>query len=379
MPVLVIGEAGAAVLKMLGQIADVNEIAGGGNTRGGDDVFQLADVAGPGMLEKQGLRAARETRDGLAIGIVVLLQEELHEQWNVFQTLRDGRDADLDGTEAIEEILAETAGEDFGAKVAVGGSDQTDIDLFDFGRADALNFTVLDDAQQLGLHGQGSLADFVQEHRAAIGVLEQAGASIRGAGEGAANMAEQLALQEGVHQGRAVADSQSLLADGADLVDGSGHELFSRAGGAHQENIGVVAGNFASEVEDFEHGGAFADDAVEFEVFEELLLQRADAAALIVQGGNFVEGALQAGMIDRFGEEIGGAATNGFESVVQGVFGGHDNDVDAGIAAERAVKKLKGIRILHMNAGQDEAGASRPDETQSFLRVARGKGLIAHV
>src|SRR5208337_2707034 len=160
------------------------------------------------------------------------------------------------------EIFAETPGEDFGTKVAVGGSDQADIDLFDFGGADALNFAVLDDAQQLGLHGQGSLTDFIQEHRAA--------------GESAANMAEQLALQEGVHQGRAVADSQTLLADGADLVNGSGHELFTRAGGTHQENIGVVTGNFASEIEDFEHGGAFADNTVEFEVFEELLLQRAD-------------------------------------------------------------------------------------------------------
>src|SRR5208337_4352915 len=215
------------MLEMLGQIADVNEITGGGNARGGDDVFQFANVAGPGMLEKKGLRAAGEAGDALAIGIVVLLQEKLHEKRNVFQALRERRDTNLDGTQAIEEIFAETPGENFGAEVAVGGGDEADIDLLDLGRADALNFAVLDDAQQLGLHGQGSLADFIQEHRAAIGVLEQARASIRGAGESAANMAEQLALQEGVHQGRAVADSQTLLADGADLVNGSGHELFT--------------------------------------------------------------------------------------------------------------------------------------------------------
>jgi len=84
-------------------------------------------------------------------------------------------------------------------------------------------------------------------------------------------------------------------------------------------------------------------------------------------------------MIDRFGEEIGGAAANGLESVVERVIGGHDNEVDAGIAAERTVQKLKGIRILHMNAGQDEARASRADEAQSFLGVAGGDGLIAHI
>ena len=44
------------------------------------------------------------------------------------------------------------AGEDFGAEVAIRGGDQADIDFSYFGRADALNFAVLNDAQQLGLH-----------------------------------------------------------------------------------------------------------------------------------------------------------------------------------------------------------------------------------
>ena len=162
-------------------------------------------------------------------------------------------------------------------------------------------------------------------------------------------------------------------------MDGAGHEFLARASGAYEENIGVVAGNFASEVENFEHGGAFADNTVEFEIFEELLLQRADSAPLIVEGGNLVEGALQAGMIDRFGEEISGATANGLEGVVEGVIGGHDNEVDAGIAAQRPVQKLKGIRIPHMNAGQYESGAPRADQAQSFLGVAGGDGLIAHV
>ena len=379
MPVLVIGEPGAAMLEMLGQIADINEIAGGGDTRGGNDVFQFADVAGPGMLEEKSLRAAGEAGDVFAIGIVVLFQEKLDEQGNVFQAFRERRNTNLDRTQTIEEILAETAGEDFGAKIAIGGGNEAHIDLLDFGRADPLNFAVLDDAQQLGLHGQGSLADFIQEHRAAIGVLEEARASIRGAGEGAADMAEQLTLQKGVDQGGAVADRQALLADRADLVDGAGHEFLARASGAHEENIGVVAGNLAREVEDFEHGGAFADNTVEFEVFEELFLQRADAAALIVKGGNLVEGALQTDVIDGFGKEIGGAAADGLESVVEGVIGGHDNEVDAGITAQRTVKKLKGVGILQVNAGQDKAGAARADEAQSFLGVAGGDGLIAHV
>jgi len=59
-------------------------------------------------------------------------------------------------------------------------------------------------------------------------------------------------------------------------MDGAGHQFLARASGAYEENIGVVAGNLASEVETSSMGGAFADNTVEFEVFEELLLQRAD-------------------------------------------------------------------------------------------------------
>jgi len=88
-----------------------------------------------------------------------------------------------------------------------GGSDKADIDLFDFRRANALNFAVLDDAQQLGLHGQGSLTDFIQEHRAAIGVLEQAG-RVSVAPVKAPRHGEQLALQKGVDHGGAVADAK---------------------------------------------------------------------------------------------------------------------------------------------------------------------------
>ena len=41
-------------------------------------------------------------------------------------------------------------------------------------RAHALNFVVLQHAQQLGLHGQRHFADFVEQRGSAVGVLENA-------------------------------------------------------------------------------------------------------------------------------------------------------------------------------------------------------------
>ena len=66
-------------------------------------------------------------------------------------------------------------------------------------------------------------------------------------------------------------------------MDGAGDEFFARSGGAYEQNIRVVPRDLAGEVEDFKHGGAFADDAVEFEVLQELFFQGANAAALIVE------------------------------------------------------------------------------------------------
>lgn len=66
-PILVAGDPRRTMLQLLRQVADVNEIASGGDAGGRDDVFEFADVAGSGMLQQNGLGAAREPGDILAI------------------------------------------------------------------------------------------------------------------------------------------------------------------------------------------------------------------------------------------------------------------------------------------------------------------------
>ena len=100
------------------------------------------------------------------------------------------------------------------------------------------------------------------------------------------------------------------MADGKNLMDGAGDEFFAGSGRTDQQNIRIVPRDLAGEVEDFKHHRAFADDAVEFEVLQELLFQGANAAALVVQVSHVVEGALQANVVDGFGQKIGGAAAD---------------------------------------------------------------------
>src|ERR1700730_7352622 len=166
------------LLKVFGEVIHVDEVIYRSKARAGNHVFQLANVAGPRVLEQDGLRSPRQPLDLLAIGLVVFFEKMLNEQGNVIQTLTQAGNANLNRAEAVEEILTEAAGKHFRAQIPVGRGNQADIHLADLGRTYALNFPILNHAQQLCLHSQRGFSFFVEENGPAIGVFEQAGARI---------------------------------------------------------------------------------------------------------------------------------------------------------------------------------------------------------
>src|SRR5438067_10911156 len=86
----------------------------------------------------------------------------------------------------------------------MGRGDDGDIDALELRRADALDCSIFERAQQLRLDGERELADFVEEEGSALSGLEHAGLGVDGAGEGAAHVAEQLALEKRVDDRGAV-------------------------------------------------------------------------------------------------------------------------------------------------------------------------------
>ncbi len=63
------------------------------------------------------------------------------------------------------------------------GDDHANVNADGLGRADALDFAFFEHAQQLGLHGQRHVADFVEEERSVLGLLEFADVPPGRAGE----------------------------------------------------------------------------------------------------------------------------------------------------------------------------------------------------
>ena len=80
--------------------------------------------------------------------------------------------------------------------------DQAEVGLDRLDAADALDLALLDRAQQLGLQVEAQVADLVEEQRAAGGQLELAELLLVRAGERAALVAEQRALDQLVRDRR---------------------------------------------------------------------------------------------------------------------------------------------------------------------------------
>ena len=162
----------AGFLQVLGQVGDINKVRRSIDAGAGNNILQLAHVAGPGVLQQEGLRAAREAGNFLSIGLVVFLEEEMKQKRDVFETFRERRHANLNRAQAVEKVFAKPPGQNFRPDVAIGCGDQPDLDVANLWRAHALNLPVLNNAQQFDLHGWRHFADFVQEHRSPIGIFK---------------------------------------------------------------------------------------------------------------------------------------------------------------------------------------------------------------
>ena len=91
------------------EIGRLDQRSGGHQHGALDRVIELADVAGPGVLEQHLHRAALEPGQPLAIALRVLPQEVLREQRQVLAAIAQRRQPDLDGVQAEQQVLPEPA------------------------------------------------------------------------------------------------------------------------------------------------------------------------------------------------------------------------------------------------------------------------------
>ncbi len=139
---------------------------------------------------------------------------------------------------------------------------------------------LLQDAQDLGLRARAHVADFVEEQRASVGLLESPDPLLVRAREGTLLVAEQFGLEQVLLQRRAVDLYEVPRVAQRVVVNGARDELFARARFTADEHRRVALGDLLDDVEHALQRGARPDDAVEL---IDVLLGAAEVLEFVLQ------------------------------------------------------------------------------------------------
>jgi len=224
-----------------------------------DRVLQLPDVARPAEVQENAADVRRQVPDRLAGLAVEPVHEMSREEEDVGAALAQRRQMDREHIETVKEILAKSARFHQLPEIAVGGGDDPDIGVARFAFPEALEFMVLEEAQEFDLHQRAQIADLVEHQCAAMGQFEAAGLVLDRPGEGAPGVAEEFAFKQRFRQRGAVQFDQGPPGAGAPFVDFLGNEFFAGAGFAENEDGGVGLGGQADALAYRSQRGAVAD------------------------------------------------------------------------------------------------------------------------
>ena len=340
-------------------------------------VLQLAHVAGPAVGGEGAQGVVGEGVDALAVLLGVAAEEEEGQLGDVADALAERGDLQGDHVEAVVEILAEEALGDALAQVAVGGGEDAHVDLEGLVAAHALEGALLEEAEQLDLGGQRDLAHLVEEDGAAGGQLEAPLAAGDGAGERALLVAEELALQQGLAERRAVEAHQRRLGAGAGAVDHLGDQLLAGAGLALDEDAGAARRHLLDHPQQLDHAGVRADDVPESVALAEPLAQ---PAVLLHQAGA-LHGALdhhrQHREIEGLGEVVVGALLHRLDGVGDGAEGGHHHEGRVALGGLGLLHQADAVEARHLQVGEDHVGLELLELAERLEAVGRRLGAVA--
>src|SRR5438552_17318569 len=184
-------------------------------------VGELAHVARPGVGLERSQRVAVEAARHAALALLTAGGEVPRERRHVGHAVPERWHANGEHGEAVVEVEAEAPRRHLGLERAVGGREDARAHAARAVGAHRLHLLVLEDAEQLRLHGRRRLADLVEEDGARARLVEEPAAVALGAGEGAAHVAEELALEARLGEGAAVLHQERRLRARAAAVDGA--------------------------------------------------------------------------------------------------------------------------------------------------------------
>src|SRR5581483_10040158 len=243
-------------------------------------VAQLAHISRPRITLQQ-LVCLRSRR---ALWPIVLARDGfgkiVHQRGDVVAALTQGRQHNGKDINSVIQALAKRAVLHRLLQIAMGGDDYANVNLDRPIAADPFHFTVLQHAQQLGLHHDGHVTDLVKKQRSAVGLFEFAQVTGGRAGERSFLMAEQFRLDQLRGDSGAVQSYERPRAARTLVVYGPRNQLFTGTGLA--ENADARFGRCHSL--HFRHDASHYVRTPHQLVFADPLLQ---LAVLLLEARNF--------------------------------------------------------------------------------------------
>lgn len=199
-----------------------------------DAVLQLPHVTWPVVAHEHVNGGGTEAENLLPVFQIHLADKVICQKENVRFALRQVGQVNLEDVQAVKEVFAEAALLDEAFQVLARARDDADVCALDDVAPLAAEAAVLNELQQFCLRCGGKVRHFVQEEGPAACLLCLPDVPAHGAGEGAALVPEQLAL-EGIAAGEraervAVQNHEGLLFAVRKLMDGAGGVFLAGAG-----------------------------------------------------------------------------------------------------------------------------------------------------
>ena len=144
----------------------------------------------------------------------------------------------------------------------MGRADHADIDFDRLATTHALEAALLQHAKQRDLRLGRDVADLVEEDGAAVSVLEEPALARLGPGESPALVAEELAEEQRLDQGRAVDLDDGTIGPVAGTVQCVGHQLLAGAALARDEHGGFAGAELVDGGSEGGHGRAVTHELV---------------------------------------------------------------------------------------------------------------------
>ncbi|MDR8732335.1 hypothetical protein FEQ05_05728 [Burkholderia pseudomultivorans] len=286
------------------------------------------------------------------------------EQRNVVAALAQRRQAQPDHVEPVIQVLAKQPLPHARFEILVRRGDHAHVRAQRIVAADAIELPVRQHAQQARLQVERHVADFVEEQRAVLGLLEAALPRRLRAGERAALVAEQLGFEQVLRNRRGVQRDERAVRARAVTMQRPCDEFLAGARLAGDQHGRGRMRQAADRAEHVLHRGRLAEHLGC--LGHAVVLRRAAAQAFLHRAANQLDGLVD---VERLREIFERAALERRDGAVEIGERRHDDD---GQARQAFVHRLQ----------QLEAGTARhPDVGHEHLRrlvIERGQ-RIAHV